>query len=1180
MAPAEGVPECPYVGLVPFGEQEASFFFGREREAETIVANLVAARLTLLYAPSGVGKSSVLLAGVLPRLRQLVADDVDDDDLDEEDVTQAGAVAYVSDWSSDRLQTVATAIHQAVGAPAGASGLDVGALRGLFADNCVTVLYLILDQFEEFLFYHRADAEEDRLLGELLTAHDLNIHLLLSIREDALAGLDRFKGRLPNLFDNYLRLAHLSRDAARTAIEGPLDEYNRRVPAKVAMAVDPELVAELLDQVRTGHVAVSPDGVRLSAPDAAGNTGFIEAPYLQLVLTRIWEQERRLASGVMRRATLDELGGAQNIVQTHLAMVMDALAPGQKAVAAEVFHHLVTPSGSKIALLATDLAAYSAQPVAEVEVLLEALSSGPRRILRPVPPAAGVVGPPRYEIFHDVMGIAVLEWRRQFVEERQREANKQLVADREEARADARTARRLLRSTWLAVGLVVVLLLVVGMGWLTVTSYRGQQQQKALAEANAALGRNPELSLSKAAEAYERGNTPESRSALLQAASAPRGDVVAGPASADGAITLIGMRIVPDKSHIFGYDRGGRVIVVGPDGARQAEVALQGPHDPVVDVAPAPDASRVAIATVNGDIAIVDVPSGHQTRFATGTKELTRIEWLGDAATGSVLVMDAKFTAATFRAATGAPLVRFPGLVVAATGIDGGRHVVTSADDTRLHVWDAAAAGPSLKDSEPIGDVPVMLKADGPLVVAVTNRLSPPNPDDVVIWNWQAGPTTVRAKVHAANGVQSVAITKSTVLVAFDKEVREFKLSNGEPFAILPKQSDWMYDVATSDDGHWTVTAGGDGQVLVWFEYGSIQPVRPTYELRGDGGSVLTAAFFGDGIVTLQSNGTMRHWGLPLPPRFAEHENWVLGLDLSSDGHTLATAGADGWGYILDTADITTRLAWFGQGNTDPLAAVRFDPKDPRRVFALPRYSSTPQLWQWSRSAGGTQPFLFDPAPLRSFNSLTSVDVSPDGSTVVAGDTEGGVHFWDSHTGQLLKDRERPGDGYAAWGVAFDPTDPSGRTLAVTVRDGIRVTGPDGADRVLQLQNPTGIAISAGGDVAAVADGGAVSVWTRSTSEPVKLVAHSSRLGRPAFSSDSALLAVGTAEGLVEVWDVRAGVAVALTRQHGDSVNDLRFTASGHSELITASDDMTVAEWPCAGCADPDKVIDDARNGH
>ena len=60
---------CPYVGLQPYTEDDRQFFFGREREQRIISANLYASPLTVVYGASGVGKSSILRAGVVPYLQ-------------------------------------------------------------------------------------------------------------------------------------------------------------------------------------------------------------------------------------------------------------------------------------------------------------------------------------------------------------------------------------------------------------------------------------------------------------------------------------------------------------------------------------------------------------------------------------------------------------------------------------------------------------------------------------------------------------------------------------------------------------------------------------------------------------------------------------------------------------------------------------------------------------------------------------------------------------------------------------------------------------------------------------------------------------------------------------------------------------------------------------------------------
>jgi hypothetical protein len=148
------------------------------------------------------------------------------------------------------------------------------------------------------------------------------------------------------------------------------------------------------------------------APTAADR-----APYLQLVLEKIWQVEREAGSTVLRVETLRDLGGATAIVRDHLDGALAALAPVEQDVAAEMFAHLVTPSGTKIAHGASDLAQYADVPE---DVLRDVLATLTRdRIVHRVDSSD------RYEIFHDVLTEPIRAWRQQRrLEQERREADR------------------------------------------------------------------------------------------------------------------------------------------------------------------------------------------------------------------------------------------------------------------------------------------------------------------------------------------------------------------------------------------------------------------------------------------------------------------------------------------------------------------------------------------------------------------------------------------------------------------------------------------------------------------------------------------------------------------------------------------------------------------------------------
>jgi hypothetical protein len=387
----------PYQGLIPYTEQDANYFFGREKETRLIVANLFASPLTLLYGPSGVGKSSVLRAGVVNELSR----------------RQHLAVVVQSNWKSSPLARLKTRVGTRAGL---GENFETQLVLGDFLQQVAVQnnirFMIILDQFEDYFLYHPLKDEFTVQFSQAVMYPGLPASFLVSVREDSLAKLDRFEGRIPILFDNYLRLDHLDDDAARNAIEKPVEQYNRLYAAeKSPVHIERELVDEVLHQLKTGRVSLN--RIDFAKTGLDGKSGGIETPYLQLVMTRLWAQEMTTQSSTLRLATLKNLGGAETIVRTHLDSVMNRLSSDHQLLASRVFQYLVTPSGTKIALSASDLASFVEAPAPVVRSLLQRLSDQDVRLLRAVETneKAGV----SYEIFHDVLASPILDWRERWL---------------------------------------------------------------------------------------------------------------------------------------------------------------------------------------------------------------------------------------------------------------------------------------------------------------------------------------------------------------------------------------------------------------------------------------------------------------------------------------------------------------------------------------------------------------------------------------------------------------------------------------------------------------------------------------------------------------------------------------------------------------------------------------------
>jgi hypothetical protein len=843
---------CPYRGLAHYDEEYAPFFVGREGDVQVVVANLYAAPLTLLYGESGVGKSSVLMAGVVPRLRE----------------RPPVAVAVFREWQRPDFAAALDAEVRRALREASPDALELPA--GLVLDELLDQgaralggpVFLIFDQFEEYFLYHAEQVGTSGFEAELARAvnrRGVDANFLVCLREEGLSKLDRFHARIPNLMGNTIRLERLDRPTAKRAITEPLARYTalREAQGRPGVTIESALVETLLSQqVSFEHGGAGDEG-------RGGGPPRIELPFLQLVLTRLWAAEREAGSAVLREGTLQRLGGANGVVRAHLGAAMARFTTRQRRVAAEMFHYLVTPSRTKIAHTAGDLAGMmEGAPAAEIQALVTALSAQDARILKRIEPLqAG--GEDRYEIFHDALAPGVLDWRGRFL-------------------AEQRVRRRLGQ----AAGVFVLLLVVI---FAAVEVQRGrlaarerekdvQLSQQLASAALTQLVHDPALGQQMAEEALLVARTDRAREALLRTTLASRllrADSVhiysvRGVAFSGGGDLLVSAsqdndaRVWPSRGgpalHLLrhgswirraAFGPGDTLVVTGSDDGtarvwnlrRPARSRVLRAGGVVMDVAFTPDGRSVVTATDNGVRTVWSAATGVPVHARTPER-------------GAVMnTVDV--------ASTG----------LAASGVNYGT----------VELWNPAS-GESVRSIRGNGSVlKVRFSPDGSRIAVVGDRRAQ-------VYRVDEGPAPELTLVGHAGTVFDVAWSRDGRYLATagrDRTARVWDARTGASLMVLYGHDDWVYGVSFSPDGRTLATASGDGRVRLWrVDNPPARVVAPVGGLPGDRQSGGRSLVIQDGVARLRQAGGAE---LPLEPVEADS---AIAAAFTPDGKWVVVAGA------------------------------------------------------------------------------------------------------------------------------------------------------------------------------------------------------------------------------------------------------------------------------------------------
>ena len=1180
LATVSGVVDSPYRGLNTFEERDAPFFFGREAAATQVLARMSrqidGAGLLVVSGVSGAGKSSLLRAGVLPRLRWI----------------GLVSIAHASSWpcllftpARAPLDELAVRVARLAGADAAEvrRGLDANpAAFGLTARQAALAqsgstaadpdspaaehrwkLLLMIDQFEQ-LFTQCPDEEQRRAFITALHAaatvrhgpdHEPAALVVLGVRADFEARCADYPQLAGAIQDRYLVTAMTERQL-RLAITEPAK--------KTGSSVEDNLADELLREVRTRHPRASSAGV---------------LPLLSHALDQAW---RTRTGDSLTLADYERTGGIEGAVADSAQRAYERLTPAQQAAARQVFTRLTACSDgvdtAARAIRAELTEGKSAAEARDVEAVLEAFAAERLLIL-----AAGTV-----EISHEILLTAwpllrdvwlaethgdrivrtrlddvTAEWIRNSRDPTYLYSGTLLATATETAarisadparypplshaeqdflRASNQAHRRRARRRESIIAFLMAL--VIGLALLAVAAFHSSQeakQQRDLAASGQLINESevigdadPSVSKLLSIAAWRIHPSDQDRYAMLSAASRP------------GIASLTGHT---DRVHAVAFSPDGHTLLSGSyDGTarlwntathRQIGAPLNG-HGEVYSVAFSPHGNVVATGAEDTMVRLWDVATHRQIGAPLNGHdgEINAVAFSPDGkilATGGADDGVVRLWNATTHRQIGAPLLGHSGVVYSVAFSHDGKVLASGAADGTVRLWDVAShrqiGAPLLGHSGVVYSV--AFSHDGKILAT--------GGADGIIRLWDVATQQMTGSWPIYSPVFNLAFSPDGRFLAsgnLDDKVQLWDVATRLPIG----NSLIGYALAFSPDGKGLATGSYGHIVRLW----DVLSLTGTAALTSNDGVIYAVAFSRNGKILAagSADGTVRLWDVTTRRQAGAAMNGRAGtvnsMAFSPDGKILAAGSADG---TVRLWDVTTRrqagAAMNGRAGT--VNSMAFSPDG--KILAAGSADGTVRLWDVTtrQQIGG---------PLKGHDGVVySVAFSPDGKILAAGSAGGAVRLWDVTT-RRQAGAPMTGSTEAVYSVVFSP---DGKTLATggaddTVRlwdpatrqeKGHRLTGH--ADWVSSLAfSPDGKTLVSG------SYDGAARLWDVTTQQQIgdPLNGHDGVIGSVAFSPDGKTLVSGGADGTARLWDVSylVGAAAPLCNSVHRSLSSAEWT--------------------------------------
>ena len=900
----------PWAGLASYQDpelviakgEEPLLFCGRENESYDVAQLIDDHIFVTLYGKSGTGKTSLLNAGVFPRLRK-------------EQYLPVSIRLGMDAIGTTFQECIRIKVRQAYEGRGFISAIDVVPLptdtqsveylwslfaRTRFTDNDGRALFpvIVFDQFEEVFRERRRDAEallrqihfmmdeshalSDRVIDNQPYAYDFNFRFVASIREDDLYRLE------DSIDNNYLadmkrsryRLRSLTPDGARAAILTPGE------------GLFPEAEQEAIVNTLIGD-----NGIARNQDDQSISTNV-----LSLVCSRIYvDFQKSDAQHITQK--LVETFVKENPFERFYKEATKGFSNREKSYIEE---HLIDSTGERRnSVLEKDLE--KALSADKVRSLLE----GENRILQRTSTSSDGTSS-RIELIHDSFCAPLA------------------------AQKEKRERRRRLK--WLASAAAVFLVCMGVMGYIGYQMNKIRNQEGTISEQEEDLKAKIQL-LEKQQKQLEQEKAAtllayQERGLALTQADSLNSDLTLERDKALGANwrMLYNQSLVVSKVASTLADEGdsytSRLLALAvlpkdlshPDRPYTVEAestlrklcqhnnaVLRGHTDDVYSAAFSPDGKRIVSASRDGTIRIWDALTGKQTGDP--------LEGHTDYVYSAAFSPDGKRIVSTSRDKTiriwdaqtgkqiGEPLEGHTGVVRSASFSPDGKRIVSASWDGTIRIWDAHTGK---QIGEPlVGHTHIVLSAvfspDGKRIVSTSGDRT------IRIWDPQTGKQIgdpLEGHTFRGNYAAFSPDGKRIVIASSDNTIRIWDAQTGKMIGNpLVGHTSYVISASFSPDGKRIVSASSDNTVRIWDAQRGKQIGGP---LEGHSGYVYSVAFSPDGkrIVSASQDKTIRIWDTQTGKQIGEplqgHTDYVNSAAFSPDGKRIVSASSDNTIRIWD----------------------------------------------------------------------------------------------------------------------------------------------------------------------------------------------------------------------------------------------------------------------------------------